>query len=218
MKFAHLSIPLAGCVLMACSSEDLETANFGSDLNKNHYNYVNATQYEVKFHTANTKLNGHERNVANEKYYVTTLATTAVPKRIEHEHNINRQISFYAKSLNSIGRHKQMKYKVETDQNYHVIAWQDNVENIKLTLLKQQTNNKDDHFALRFLSNVDQTITVNNKPLSVAKGAVSSWHSLQNCTSDLKLNGQPVEFCNASFNNSYTLVINNQEIEEIITE
>ncbi|TMP44362.1 hypothetical protein CWB96_05995 [Pseudoalteromonas citrea] len=218
MKLTHLATPLLSCVLIACSSEDLETANFGSDLNKNHYNYVNATQYEVKYHTANTKLNGDERDATKDKYYIATLARNAEPKRIEHEHNVNRQISFYAQALNNNGNDRQIKYKVKQDQDYHVIAWQDNSKSLMITLLKQQTNNKGDHFALRFLSNADQTITVNNKPLIVSKGAVSSWHYLQNCTSDLKLNGQPVEFCNASFNNSYTLVINNQEIEEIITE
>ncbi len=74
MNFRILTAATLSLLAVACSSEDVETANFGSDIYKNQYNLVNATDYEIAFHLANTELDGDERNVADDKYRVKVLA------------------------------------------------------------------------------------------------------------------------------------------------
>ncbi|MBE0370479.1 MULTISPECIES: hypothetical protein [Pseudoalteromonas] len=218
MKALKLYIPILSSLLVACSSEDIETANFGSDTYKNDYNYVNATQYEVAFHMANTELDGDERDVSNDKYHVATLARDSTPARIRHEHNTNRRISFYAKSVNKLGMLRQEKLKVNNKQNYHVIAWQDDAEKIQIKLLEKQKQNKADFFAIRILSNETLTITINDQAINTNKGEVTSWYYVDDCNSDIIINEKPLDLCAISLDQSYTLVMNNKDIEEIILE
>ncbi|MGS0495968.1 hypothetical protein CWB85_07615 [Pseudoalteromonas sp. S1727] len=212
-----LCIVTLSSFISACDSEDLETANFGSSLYKNDYTLINATNSEIDFHMANTEIAGDERDVSSNKYYIETLASGDEPTTIRHEHNVGYKISFYVQEHSKASRHHKKQFKVKNDQDYHFIAWQEQ-DALRLSLMKNQTNNKPDFFAVRFLATESMTLIVNKQPLIMAKGEISLWRHVDDCNDDIKINDETLSICHTSYGNSYTFVIDKSGIKATINE
>ncbi|KPH64535.1 hypothetical protein AMS58_12260 [Pseudoalteromonas porphyrae] len=217
MLTRSLCILTLSSFIVACNSEDIETANFGSSYYKNDYTLINTTNQEIDFHMANTELDGDERDVKRNKYYVDTLASGADPIKTRHEHNGKYKISFYVQDHSQNTRNYKKLYKVNNDQDYHFIAWQDE-ELVRLSLVKNQQDNKDNFFAVRFLATETVTLTVNEKPLTLTQGDVSHWRHVDDCNADIKVDDKILSICHASYSNSYTLVVDKNGIKATITE
>ncbi|WP_440055553.1 hypothetical protein ACSLBF_05260 [Pseudoalteromonas sp. T1lg65] len=218
--FFRPAIVTFALLLSACSSEDIETANFGSDIYKNDYNLINATDYEVAFHIANTELDGDERDVENSKYHVKTLISDSDPVRITHEHNTNREISFFVQSVNKLGMLKKRKLKVSNDRDYHFIAMQDNSDAMDLKVLRREKNDHDNKFTVRVLAASDLTLKINDAVVELNEGNVSNWYQVEQCDSDIRLaeGDLPISLCNASLDRSYLLVVNESGLKKIALE
>lgn len=218
MTYRHaLALPLA-MMFTACSSEDIETANFGSSINKNQYTLVNASQYEVAFHMANTEIDGDERNAADDKYRVKVLAADMEPSRISHEHNVNREISFFAKSVNQLGLSEQRKFKVSHNQDYHFVVQQNNRDTLDIAVVERERNDQDSVFSLRILAAADVTLSINGDTQHFNQGKVSSWYRIDDCNSDILLGSEPVNLCQASFDRSYLVVLSEQGLQALVLE
>ena len=212
-----LALPLA-MILTACSSEDIETANFGSSINKNQYNLVNASQYEIAFHMANTELDGDQRDVEADKYRVKVLAAGREPSRISHEHNVNREISFFAKSVNQLGLSERRKFKVSHDQDYHFVVQQNNRDTLDIAVVERQRNDQDSVFSLRILAAADMTLSINGDNHHFNQGQVSGWYRIDDCNSDILLEDEPLSLCQASFDRSYLVVVSEQGLQALVLE
>ncbi|OUS71283.1 hypothetical protein B5G52_12140 [Pseudoalteromonas sp. A601] len=212
-----ISLLLFPIAFTGCNSEDLETANFGSSFYKNDYTLVNATDLEIDYHIANTQLDGDPRDVEKNKYYIDTLSTDSEPKSVTHEHNTNREITFYIQDHTHKTKRVKKTYKVKNEQDYHFIAWQNN-ERLNLSIIQNQSKNKSSFFAIRFLASTDMPITINSKTFNLEQGEISNWYYVDDCNSDIKFNNEPLSICHTSYDNSYTLVLDKSGIKATITE
>ncbi|WP_462172258.1 hypothetical protein [Pseudoalteromonas xiamenensis] len=215
-----LPLTIATCVLLltACSEEDIETANFGSSFFKNQYNLVNATDVEIAFHMANTELDGDERNVREDKYRVKVLNAGDASTQITHEHNTNRQISFFVESVNKLGMLVQEKIKVKNDTDYHFIAMQGNNNSLNLKVLKKERSDHDNVFTVRLLAAAPMSVSVNDQAVTLKTGEVSNWYQVDECVGDIRIQEVAVDICNASFGRSYLLVVNNDGLKSLVLE
>ncbi|UTV30290.1 hypothetical protein [Photobacterium atrarenae] len=192
--------------LAGCSEEDLETSNFGSDYYKNHYTLMNATDYEIDFHMANTELDGDERDVENSKYFKKTLAAGAAPVEITHEHNVKRRISFYVAARNQLGLLDQKKVKVSNDKNYHFLAWQHQGQ-VALNVFKQEKDDRSSEFSVRIFAADAVNLEIEGSPVSLTSGMLSGRFYIDQCNGGIMQNEQPISICDASFGRSYLLVV-----------
>ncbi|MFC3031275.1 hypothetical protein ACFOEE_01880 [Pseudoalteromonas fenneropenaei] len=200
-------IPLT---LLGCSSEDLETTNFGSDLYKNNYYLVNASGTEVAFHLANTEVDGDERDASNNKYWVQTLTAGADVVKTKHEHNVAQKVTFYAESRNPAGKSAKVTEKVKTDKDYNVIAWQDSNGAFGINVLRREQSNRSGQFAVRFFALDAQQVIVNGTTMTLARAGISEWYYIDECGQDIVVAGQRLDICQGSYNNSYLLVVGQQ--------
>ncbi|USD29542.1 hypothetical protein J8Z24_05510 [Pseudoalteromonas sp. SCSIO 43201] len=207
MNFRPLAITTLSILAVACSSEDIETANFGSDLYKNEYNLVNATDYEIAFHLANTRLDGDERNAADEKYRVKVLPSNSAPTRITHEHNVNREISFYAESINKLGMIEQKKVKVSNNKDYHFVVMQQANDTLDIQLVRKSKEDHDNQFTVRILATASMKLSINEQEVEVTKGEVTGWYQVNDCNEDIMMGDKVLSLCNASLDRSYLLVV-----------
>ncbi|TMP88968.1 hypothetical protein CWC05_01030 [Pseudoalteromonas ruthenica] len=221
MKSHWLLLTTAALFLSACSSDDLEeeleTINFGSDYYKNDYYLLNATDYELDYHIANTQLNGDERDVADDDYYLATLAKDAQQYAITHESNANRKLSLYVAARNVFGPVAQKKVEVEYDHAYHVVAWQ-NAAQINISLIEQQQDNQDNAYALRIFAAEPIQVSIKGHAFSLGAGELSAFVHGSDCDSDVKIAQKNVDLCTISFNRSYLLVANQQGLTALYTE
>lgn len=218
MNFRLLTAATLSFLAVACSSEDLETANFGSDIAKNKYNLVNATDYEIAFHLANTEVDGDKRNVSDDKYHVKTLVSGSEPSKVTHEHNVNRTISFYAKSVNKVGMDEQEEVKISYDQDYHFVVMQNSNDTLDIKVVKASKNNHDNKFTVRVLASKTMTLTINGADIEFKRGEVSGWYQVENCNEDIMMGDEVISLCNASFDRSYLLVVGETGLMSTVLE
>ena len=204
-------ITLSGVLvlLVACDSDEvaekLETANFVSDFYKNDYQLLNATDYELDYHIANVKLNGDERDVADQEYYIATLVTGSQSQNIEHESNALRELSVYVVARNVYVPDIQNKVEVSKDKNYNLLAWQQG-EQLKLNMFKQKRDNKANALAIRVFATQTIDVKFNNKQFILDAGELSAFNFTEHCVDGLTVEGQKVDLCDLSFGRSYLLV------------
>ncbi|WP_462154963.1 hypothetical protein [Pseudoalteromonas piscicida] len=218
MNFRILTAATLSLLAVACSSEDVETTNFGSDIYKNQYNLVNATDYEIAFHLANTELDGDERDVADDKYRVKVLASGSEPVRITHEHNTNREISFYAESVNKLGMVEQEKIKVSNDRDYHFVVMQDSNDTLDIKVIRKSKDDHDNKFTVRVLASKTMTLNINGSDVEFDKGEVSSWYQVDDCNQDIMMGDEVISLCNASLDRSYLLVVGETGLMSTVLE
>ena len=207
--------------LVACDSDEvtekLETANFGSDYYKNEYQLLNATDYELDYHIANVKLNGEERDVADEEYYVATIITGSQSQNIGHESNALRELRVYVASRNVYGPEVQRKVEVSKDKNYNLLAWQQG-EQVKLNVFKQKRDDKANALAIRVFATQTIDVKFNNKQFMLDAGELSAFNFTEHCVDGLSVEGQRVDLCDLSFGRSYLLVAGKTGKQFMFTE
>ncbi|MEJ6474895.1 hypothetical protein [Pseudoalteromonas piscicida] len=218
MNFRTLTVATLSFLAVACSSEDIETANFGSDIYKNQYNLVNATDYEIAFHLANTELDGDERDVADDKYRVKVLPTGSSPTRITHEHNANREISFYAESVNKLGMVEQEKIKVSNDRDYHFVVMQGANDTLDIELIRKSKDDHDNQFTVRVLASKTMTLNINGDDVEIEKGEVTGWYQVNDCNEDIMMGDEVLSLCDASLDRSYLLVVGETGLMSTVLE
>lgn len=136
-----LILAAAMLTLCACSKEDLETANFGSNYYKAEYQLSNATPLELDFYMANAELNGDKRKPFNDKYKVAHLAQQQNSTLISHEHNSGREVSFYVHAPYSSKSSYTQTYKVKRKLRYHWLAWMSG-DALAHSLIEQRASNQ----------------------------------------------------------------------------
>ncbi|GAA0373184.1 hypothetical protein GCM10009092_41730 [Bowmanella denitrificans] len=206
------TILLASAMLTlgACSSEDIETANFGSDYYKSDYQLINATDLELDFYMANSELDGDERDPFKDKYKVAHLARLEEIKQISHEHNVEREVSFYVHAPYASKASYKEAHKVKRDRHYQWLAWKSG-DALSHSLFEKHESNKEGVIRVRlFATQADLHASQNDNQLTLTAGKVSDFQSVQQCNGGLKINQIPVNLCDASFGRSYLLVVGDQ--------
>lgn len=221
MNFWQVKVGFVVLFLVGCSSDELaekiETMNFASDYYKNEYKLLNATNEEMDFHIANTQLDGDERDVADDDYYVATLLSGSQGYTVEHESNTNRKLSVYAKSRHVYGAKAQKKVEVDYEKHYHVLAWQ-SAGQLYVDFFKQDEADKNNYFALRFFAAEDVKVSIAEQTLTIAQGQLSDFYYTDDCQSGLKIDEQSVDLCDLSFGQSYLLVANSGSRQAIFID
>ncbi|WP_462165767.1 hypothetical protein [Pseudoalteromonas sp. GB43] len=227
MKSALPIIAAASILLAGCDELEVEeTHNFGDEMYENNYTLVNTTDLEVDYYMANTDLFGDAQEVKDSKYYVDTLASQSPPVDVIHAHNERSRISFYVVDHSDTSNSATQMYQVAQDQPYHFIAWQ-NAEKLRLTLVKKANDNKDDFFAIRILATENLRLKVEKQLVNLYQNQLSYWYHIDDCADDLKISRindedkrvyEPVSICDASYGQSYTLLLSEDGLEASIAE
>ncbi|MEH8018343.1 hypothetical protein MN202_13965 [Rheinheimera muenzenbergensis] len=202
-----LILAAAVLTLCACSQEDVETANFGSDYYKAEYQLSNATTLELDFYMANAELNGEKRKPYQDKYKVAHLAQQQDSTLISHEHNSGRQVSFYVHAPYSGKGSYSQTYKVKRKHRYHWLAWMSG-EALTHSLIEQRTSNQPGVIRIRlFATAASLEARQQAQTVRLQLGTVSDYLSVTQCDGGLRVNEQAIDLCDASFGYSYLLVV-----------
>ncbi len=227
MKSALPIMIAASILLTGCDELEVEeTHNFGDEMYENKYTLVNTTDLEVDYYMANTDLFGDAQEFKDSQYYVDTLASQSLPVDVTHAHNERSRISFYVVDHSDITNSATQMYQVEQNQPYHFVAWQ-NEEKLRLTLVKKANDDKDDFFAIRILATENLRLKVEKQIVNLYQNQLSYWYHIDDCADDLKVSKlndedkrvyEPVSICNASYGQSYTLLLSEDGLEASIAE
>lgn len=205
-------------ILTACSSEDVETANFGSDLFKSDYVFINATNYELDFYMRNHKIDGDERNPDGEDYLVAHTALKGESVRVEHEHNTGREVAILGRAPYAMNIEDQVSFKARFERKYNVLAWQ-NGGNLALKVFERYESDISDKIRVRIFSTQSGLgVDHDGNAFSLQRGQLSDFISIEHCDDQLMVNQQSVSLCEASFGRSYLLVVGAQGKEVLIRE
>ncbi|MBT1064330.1 hypothetical protein KJY73_12135 [Bowmanella sp. Y26] len=197
-------------ILSACSSDDVETANFGSDYYKSDYQLVNATNLELDFYMANSELDGDERDPFKDKYKVAHVTKEEGTKQIRHEHNAERKVNFYVHAPYANKAGYRETHKVKRDRHYQWLAWMSG-EALSHSLFEKYESNREGYIRVRLFA-TDTALQANNsgQTLTLTIGKVSEFISVDQCNGGLQVNGMPINLCDASFGRSYLLVVGDE--------
>lgn len=227
MKSALPIIAAASILLAGCDELEVEeTHNFGDEMYENNYTLVNTTDLEVDYYMANTDLFGDAQEVKDSEYYVDTLASQSPPVDVIHAHNERSRISFYVVDHSDTSNSATQMYQVAQDQPYHFVAWQ-NEEKLRLTLVKKANDDKDDFFAIRILATENLRLKVEKQLVNLYQNQLSYWYHIDDCADDLKISRindedkrvyEPASICDASYGQSYTLLLSEDGLEASIAE
>lgn len=205
-------------ILTACSSEDVETANFGSDLFKSDYFFINATDYELDFYMRNHKIDGDERNPDGEAFLVAHIAFKGESVRVEHEHNSGREVAILGRAPYEMNTDDQVSFRARFGRQYNVLAWQ-NGGNLALNVFERYQSDVSDKIRVRiFSTRSDLEVDYGGNAFNLQRGHLSDFISIEYCDDQLLVNQQPVSLCEASFGRSYLLVVGAQGKDVLIRE
>lgn len=205
-------------ILTACSSEDVETANFGSDLFKSDYLFINATDYELDFYMRNHKIDGDERNPDGEDYLVAHAAIKGETVTVEHEHNSGREVAILGRAPYAMNIEDQVSFKARLERKYNVLAWH-NGGNLALNVFKRYESDVSDKIRVRiFSTQPDLEVEHGGNEFNLQRGEVSDFISIEHCDDQLMVNQQPISLCDASFGRSYLLVVGAQGKEILVRQ
>lgn len=198
---------LLAILLSACSSEDVETANFGSDYYKSDYQLVNATHLELDFYMANAALDGDEREPFKDKYKVAHITQEQTSQQISHEHNAGRKVSFYVHAPYADKTGYRETHKVKRDRHYLWLAWMSG-EALSHSLFDRYESNLEGYIRVRLFA-TDTALQANNSEqiMALTIGKASEFISVDQCNGGLQVNGTAINLCDASFGRSYLLVV-----------
>lgn len=196
--------------LCACSKEDVETANFGSDYFKADYQLINATPLELDFYIANSALDGDARDPFADKYKVAHLPLQHDTQQLRHEHNSSSEVSLYVHAPYQDTASYRQTYKVKRAKHYQWLAWRSGSA-LAHTLIERQLSNQRDVIRVRlFATAANLFARQQGTRVRLSVGAVSEYFSITQCDSGLYINEQAVDVCDAAFGQSYLLVVGAQ--------
>lgn len=196
--------------LCACSQEDVETANFGSDYYKADYQLINTTPLELDYYIANSALDGDERDPFADKYKVAHLPMPQDTQHIRHEHNSSSEISLYVHAPYQDKASYRQTYKVKRTKHYQWLAWLSGTA-LAHTLIEQHTSNRSGVIRLRLFATAANLFARQQGAVQrLNVGTVSEYLSISQCDAGLYINDQAIDVCDASFGQSYLLVVGTQ--------
>lgn len=205
--------------LIACSSEDLETSNFGSSYYKNHYLISNLSDQDINVYMANSELDGDKRDPFKDKYRVAQTLKHNSAKSIHHEHNVGRKISIGIEApFSQKGQRDRSTHKVSNDRNYHLLVFgtQDKIGHRLISKDNQTENAKISVRVVTFETGLqvkhDETSHV------LVAGEVSPFIRLEQCLNTLILNNIELDLCDGDYGRSYLLVVNAEGVFSLIPE
>ncbi|MCV2883164.1 hypothetical protein OE749_00450 [Aestuariibacter sp. AA17] len=211
-------VVLAAISLFGCSSEELETQNFGSDMFKSDYYFLNATQHELSYHMRNAEIDGDDRDPTDNKYRVAELAQRGAVSHVVHEHNAGRKVNMLAHAPLSNGIEERLAFKADLDKHYNVVNWQ-NQGNISMSVFERRTSNKEAIIRTRlFVTEPDISIKVNGETITTSLGKVTDFFDVEHCQSTLEVNESFIDVCDASFGDSYLVILSADGLVNLFRE
>ena len=215
----HLGPLLLICSIFACSSEDLETANFGSDYFHNPYQVSNLSQNEVDLYIANRSFSGKDRFPFKDKYRVVSSMNLNQRVRISHEHNPERHIIIGVEAPFSANQIRdQLTHKVSNDTHYHIIVLPTG-NGVSHRLIESNDDTQEGMISVRILATeANLEVFYRQQTHQLIPGKVTEHVRLDGCLGSLSLNGLELDLCDADFGRAYILVVNAEGILGMIPE
>jgi hypothetical protein len=93
-----------------------------------------------------------------------------------------------------------------------VIAWQDDSK-VRISVLRRESSSQNGVYRLRVLAVANEVqVKVGAAQVSLLKGQLSDWFSLQQCHGDLLLNSKALDLCQATPGQSFLAVLDTKQL------
>lgn len=203
-------------LIAACSSEDVKLKledDWSLFSDKTRVQLINASLTPVDFHLAPFSETNGAPVISEAKYLRGSLEVGQAAKDVEVKRsytNDKLSVQVFDRLSKAPGEFQQINSAPE--KPLQVVAWQDDSK-VRISVLRRESSSQNGVYRLRVLAVANEVqVKVGAAHVSLQKGQLSDWFSLQHCLGDLLLNGKALDLCQATPGQSFLAVLNQQKL------
>lgn len=203
-------------LLTACSSEDVKLKlkdDWGQFSNKTKVQLINASQTPLDYHLAPFSETNGAPMISEAKYLRGSLEVGQAAKDVEVKRsytNHKLSVQVFDRLSKAPGEFQQINSAPE--KPLQVVAWQDESK-VRISVLHHESSSQNGVYRLRVLVVANEMqLKVGSVQVSLKKGQLSDWFSLQRCQGDLLLNGKALDLCQATPGQSFLAVLDTEKL------
>jgi len=170
--------------------------------------YVNAIDDATTFYL---KSRLYAKSVYDNDFKIIEITTGTASRPIKHKWSSSGHKSIFAIENSNSGRNlTDIKYSLDNNESYWAVAWLDNNEET-ISVFEKKPLNQSDVFKVRIFANASLEVVIlgndNTLPNTVS-GEASDTYTLNGCA-DLYVGGKEIDLCAlGDFGKSYLAVVN----------
>lgn len=215
MKLMPIGSVLAALVLLtACSSEDLKLDNdWAVFTDKTKVQLLNVSQTPLNFHLGSfTETNGAPV-ISEQKYLLGSVEAGQPPKDVELKRSYtNHKLSVQVFDMLTKAPGEFVQLSSPPEKPLQVVAWQEDSK-VRISVFRRESSSQNGVYRVRLLAVADGVqLKAGTSQVTLNKGQLSDWFSLQQCQGELQLNHQPLDLCQATPGQSFLAVLNQQKL------
>lgn len=184
------------------------------------FTFVNALNYSADFHLQRRNISTDFSGLFDSKHRVTAdIKQNSVGETYTYSYKaINPMLNIGVRNSISLGDEEKLYKTLSDKDNYWLIAW-DSAGDNKLALIDRAKNDQTGKMNVRIFADASYVISVNGSNAGSTKnGEATTFYSLDNCNTSLKLNDKAINLCSADYGSSYLLVADSNGMRLIATE
>lgn len=217
MKWMHAALLAGFCsVLTACNSDKVDKALddvFGGLNEKTKVQVINVSGASLDFHLAGYTASGRAPQINEVKYRLGSLEPGQPPLVAEVRRSYaDERLVMQAFDRQSGRPSEYLQLSSAIDKSLQLVAWSQQGQ-LRLSAFRWERSAQNSVYRLRVLAVADGVrLNMPARQLSLQKGVISEWLSLNNCTAELQLNDQALDICQATPGMSFLLIVDQQKI------
>jgi hypothetical protein len=203
-------------LLTACSSDELDLKladDWGQFSDKTKVQLINASQTALDFHLASFSETNGAPVISEAKYHRGSLEVGQAPKDVEVKRSYtNHKLSVQVFDMLNKAPGEFQQISSTPEKPLQVIAWQDESK-VRISVLHRESSSQNGVYRLRVLAVANEVqVKVGTAQVSLQKGQLSDWFSLQQCHGDLQLNSKALDLCQATPGQSFLAVLDAKQL------
>jgi hypothetical protein len=203
-------------LLTACSSEDVKLKladDWGQFSDKTKVQLINASLTPLDFHLASFSETNGAPVISDPKYHRGSLEVAQAAKDVEVKRSYtNHKLSIQVFEMLNKAPGEFQQISSAPEKPLQVIAWQDESK-VRISVLRRESSSQNGVYRLRVLAVANEVqVKVGSAQVSLLKGQLSDWFSLQQCYGDLQLNNKALNLCQATAGQSFLAVLDTKQI------
>ncbi len=214
-----LGLCVAVWLLTACSSDELDLQladDWGQFSDKTRVQLINASLTPLDFHLAPFSETNDAPVISAPKYHRGSLEVAQAPKDVEVKRSYtNHKLSIQVFDMLSKAPGEFQQIQSAPEKALQVVAWQDDSK-VRISVLRRESSSQNGLYRLRLLAVANAVqLKLGNVQLTLHKGQLSDWLSLQQCHGDLLLNSKALDLCQATPGQSFLAVLDAEKLRSL---
>lgn len=184
------------------------------------FTFVNALNYSVDFHLQRRNISTEFSGLFDSKHRVTAdIKKNSAGETYTYRYRAtNPMLNMGVRNSISLGDEEKLYKTLSDKNNYWLVAW-DSAGDNKLALLERVKNDQAGQLNVRIFADASYVISVNGSSAgSTKKGEATTFYSLDNCNTSLKLNDKAINLCSTDYGSSYLLIADSNGMRLIAKE